>query len=100
MAIAGVFASVTIGAIVDRPASGERSVVIHVVDPDLDVGLDDVTYPVATVYDPIECQLPVGVHRLVMRRGDDILLDEPFEVEPGRDVVLTAWRRPRAGASR
>jgi hypothetical protein len=94
-AIAGIFASVTIGAIVDKQKSGERSVVIHVVEPDVEVRVDDVTYPiVGTVYDPIECQLPVGGHRLVMCRGDEVLLDEPFEVEPGRDVVLTAWRRP------
>src|SRR3954454_974348 len=96
MAIAGVFASIVIGGIVDKKDARDRSVVIHVVEPDVAIMVDDVSYTVVgTSYDPIECLLPPGAHRLVMSRGDEVLLDEPFEVEPGNDLVLTAWRKPR-----
>ena len=92
MALAGILAACVLGAMVDKAASGKRSVVVHVVEPDVELRIDDVTYPiVGTVYDPIECQLPVGGHRLVMCRGDEVLLDEPFVVERDRDLVLTAW---------
>lgn len=92
-AIAGLFASVMIGGVVAKQNPGDRSVVIHVVETDVEVRVDDVTYPiVGNVYDPIECLLAPGTHRLVMSRGDEILSDEPFEVEPGRDLVLTAWK--------
>jgi hypothetical protein len=97
MALAGLLAAFVLGAMVDKVLSGKRSVVVHVAEPDVEVRIDDATYPiVGMVYDPIECQLSPGTHRLVMSRGLEVLLDEPFVVERGHDLVLTAWkgRRP------
>ena len=93
MALAGILAACVLGAMVDKVISGKRSVVVHVVEPDVELRIDDAEYPIlGTVYDPIECQLSPGTHRLVMSRGPEILLDQPFVVERGRDLVLTAWK--------
>jgi hypothetical protein len=94
MALAGILALVMVGAMVDALLSGKRSVVVHVTEPDVEVRIDDVTYVIrGMTHDPIECLLSPGAHRLVMSRAGVVLFDEPFVVERGRDLVLTAWNR-------
>ena len=65
---------------------------IHVVPPAVDVTVDGQTYRVETLWDsPIVCELRPGRHLLRMLRSDRVLFEQEFTLDPGEEVVLTAW---------
>jgi hypothetical protein len=56
------------------------------------VRVDEITFQVAAPWEtPISCELPPGRHVLRMSRGSEVLHSEEFWVDPGQEVVLTAW---------
>ena len=65
---------------------------IHVVPPAVDVTVDGQTYRVETLWDsPIVCELRPGRHLLRMLRSERVLFEQEFTLDPGEEVVLTAW---------
>jgi hypothetical protein len=76
----------------DNSGSAESEVVIHVAANDVEVLVDEDAYWIKTALkDVIVCRLRPGKHELRMMRGDQVLYEEIFSVERGRDLVLTAW---------
>jgi hypothetical protein len=70
----GVMGLVVLGWAVEDCGSRSTEVVVHVMEPDVEVTVGDQTYPIeGRRYDPIVCELSPGWHRLVMRRGDHVL---------------------------
>jgi hypothetical protein len=75
----------------------ESEVVIHVAASDVDVLVDDEHFWINTALkEVIVCRLCPGRHELRMMRDGQLLYQETFTVERGRDVVLTAWERTPA----
>ncbi len=65
---------------------------VHVVPPAVDVTVDGQTYRVETLWDsPIVCELRPGRHLLRMLRSGRVLFEQEFTLDPGQEVVLTAW---------
>jgi hypothetical protein len=79
---------------------------VHVMKPWVTVTIDDQTYWVEAIRDtPIVCELCPGSHMLRMLRSENVLFEEEFTLDPGQEVVLTAWERvndtdPEFGLSR
>jgi hypothetical protein len=89
-----------LGWVVDHCGSRNNEVIVHVMEPDVEVTFGDQTYQIkGRRYDPIVCDLSPGWHRLIMRRGDRILFEESFEVRPGQNVVRTAWNPEHSRAA-
>jgi hypothetical protein len=85
-----------LGWVVEHCGPRNNEVVVHVMEPDVEVTVDDQIYQIdSRRYEPIACELAEGRHHLLMRRGDCVLFDEWFEVRPGQNVVLTAWDEER-----
>jgi hypothetical protein len=78
-------------------------VVVHVMEDQVDVWIDESSYYVENVWDtPIVCKLAPGNHRLRLFRGERILNEQEFILEPGQDAILSAFdeqrlKRARAG---
>jgi hypothetical protein len=78
---------------------------VHVAHPQVNVTVDDETYWVETLWDtPIVCELRPGRHMLIMTQKGRVLSEQEFTLEPGQEVVLTAWegfneKRDDAGPS-
>jgi hypothetical protein len=71
---------------------------VHVTTPGVGVTVtvDDQTYRVETLWQtPIVCELSPGRHLLRMIRSGLVLFEQEFTLDPGQEVVLTAWERPR-----
>jgi hypothetical protein len=65
---------------------------VHVAAPEVDVTVDDQTYWVETSWEcPIVCELRPGRHLLRMLRRERVLFEQEFTLDPGEEVVLTAW---------
>jgi hypothetical protein len=65
---------------------------VHVAAPEVDVTVDDQTYRVETMWErPIVCELRPGRHLLRMLRSERVLFEQEFTLDPGQEVVLTAW---------
>jgi hypothetical protein len=65
---------------------------VHVAKSQVNVTVDDETYWVETLWDtPIVCTLHPGRHMLRMLQHGHVLYEEEFTLEPGEEVVLTAW---------
>jgi hypothetical protein len=65
---------------------------VHVVPPEVDVTVDSQTYRVETLSDsPLVCELRPGRHLLRMLRNERVLFEQEFTLDPGEEVVLTAW---------
>jgi hypothetical protein len=65
---------------------------VHVASPEVDVTVDDQTYWVETRRErPIVCELRPGRHLLRMLRSERVLFEQEFTLDPGQEVVLTAW---------
>jgi hypothetical protein len=76
----------------DHAGFAESEVVIHVAADDVEVLVDEEVFRINTALkEVIVCQLRPGRHELRMMRGGQLLYEETFTVESGRDVVLTAW---------
>lgn len=77
------------------------TVVIHVNEPQVVIGVDAMTFPVEHgLLRPLVCDLPAGEHRLTMRRGGTVLYEEGFSLEGGEHRVLVAWAQRAPGAAR
>jgi hypothetical protein len=77
-------------AVHSGPTNGE--VVVHVTEPDVDVSIGGHTYHVEERrFAPIVCELPPGLHELVVKRNGLVLDRQSFAVERGSSQVLTAW---------
>ncbi|RUL88704.1 hypothetical protein [Tautonia sociabilis] len=76
------------------PTTG--TAVVHVVEPDVTVAVGGVTFEIeGRRFAPLVVELSMGAHRLVMTRGGVVLDDEPFEIDGGDSVVLSAWDQTR-----
>ncbi len=76
----------------DHAGFAESEVFIHVAADDVEVLVDEEAFWIkSALKDVIVCQLRPGRHELRMMRGGQLLYEETFTVENGRDVVLTAW---------
>jgi hypothetical protein len=65
---------------------------VHVAKPQVNVTVDDETYWVETLWEtPIVCELEPGSHTLRMLESGRVLFEQEFTLEPGQEVVLTAW---------
>ena len=97
----GLLGLAVLAWIVEHSGPQHIEVVVHVVEPDVEVSVGDRTYRIdGRRRDPILCELSPGWHQLVMRRGDRILFEETFEVRPGANVCATAYDRERLDRSR
>jgi hypothetical protein len=91
---------VTLPWVVARVDGGEGSALVHVTEPDVQVSISGRPYLIEGMcYVPIECALPAGHHRLEMTSGGVLLYREEFEIRPGEQVTLTAWRPRSPGAA-
>jgi hypothetical protein len=89
-----------LGWVVDDCEPRDNEVVVHVMEPDVDVTIGNQTFQIeGRRSDPIVCSLAAGWHPLVMRRRDRILFEESFEVRRGANVVRTAWAPERIFAT-
>lgn len=99
---AGVLGLTMLSSIAIHSKGTGGEVVLHVVEPDVEVTLGRETFLVeGRRFEPIVCELPAGGHRLKVVRGGRVLQDERFRVERGGFLVLTAWaanEAPRHGA--
>ena len=76
----------------DNSGSAESEVCIHVAADDVEVLVDDESFRIKSrLQEVIVCRLRPGRHELRMMRDGQLLYEETFTVERGRDVVLTAW---------
>jgi hypothetical protein len=65
---------------------------VHVAKAQVDVTIDDRAYWVETLWEtPIVCELRPGRHMLRMLQDGRTLFEQEFTLEPGQEVVLTAW---------
>jgi hypothetical protein len=80
----------------DNSGFAESEVVVHVAANDVEVLVDDEPFRIKTALkEVIVCRLCPGRHELRMMRDGQLLYQETFTVERGRDVVLTAWEDTR-----
>ena len=65
---------------------------VHVAKAKVNVTVDDETYWVETAWEtPIVCELRPGRHVLRMLQSGRVLFEQEFTLDPGQEVVLTAW---------
>jgi len=65
---------------------------VHVAKSQVNVTVDDETYWVETLWEtPIVCELRPGRHILRMLQCGRVLFEQEFTLDPGQEVVLTAW---------
>jgi hypothetical protein len=77
------------------------TVVLHINEFDQDVVADvggEVVPISGRTRGSTSLELMPGAYELVIRRGETTLSRESFEVEGGKEVVLTAWQRPAPGS--
>src|SRR6516162_9271833 len=76
----------------DNSGSADSEVFIHVAADDVEVLVDEEAFWIhSALKDVIVCRLRPGWHELRMMRDGQVLYEETFTVDRGRDVVLTAW---------
>lgn len=76
----------------------EATVVVRVPEPGVVVTIDHRSYPATTASEStVVSQLQPGRHLLEMTNGELVLVDEPFDVQPGQDMVLDPMHLSRAG---
>jgi hypothetical protein len=67
---------------------------VHVPTIYVEVSIDDQMYPInALPGTPIVCELYPGRHTLRMARDEQIVFEEDFVLDPGKEIVLVAWDR-------
>jgi hypothetical protein len=89
--LSGTIGFAVLAWVVNEVTESRATVVVHVTEPDVEVRIDREIYQVVgRSYQPIECKLAAGDHRMVMSREANVLLDFQFRVERGFDLVLTA----------
>src|SRR4051812_34962481 len=76
----------------DNAGCAESEVCIHVAADDVDVLVDEEAFWIKSrLQEVIVWRLRPGRHELRMMREGQVIYEEIFTVERGRDVVLTAW---------
>lgn len=81
------------------PTTG--TAIVHVAEPHVVVSVGGRIFQVEDdVFSPLICDLPAGEHRLLVTRGEAVLLEETFTVRGGEDRVLAAWRPRPEGPHR
>ncbi|QDV32943.1 hypothetical protein [Tautonia plasticadhaerens] len=89
---AGVLGMTMLSSIVAHSKGTSGEVVLHVVEPDVEVIFGGESFRVeGRRYEPIVRELSPGGHRLRVERDGRVLQDEHFRVERGGFLVLTAW---------
>jgi hypothetical protein len=79
---------------VRHSGSMKRVPYLQVPTPAVDVTIDDHRYRVDTLREsPIVCKLRTGRHLLRILRSGRALFEQEFTLDPGQEVVLTAWER-------
>ena len=74
---------------------------IHVMEADVEVTLDNQTRRVEGLETaPLVRELSAGRHTLRMAREGRVVYEESFEVQPGQEVVLSAWDHSKDGSGR
>jgi hypothetical protein len=92
----GLLSLAVLGWVVVHCGPRETEVVVHVMEPDVELTVGDQTYQIeGRRYEPIVSELSPGWYPLIMSRGDRILYEESFEVRRGDNIVLTAWDAER-----
>jgi hypothetical protein len=72
--------------------SAESEVSIHVAASQVEVWVDREVFWIDSAFEEaIVCRLRPGQHELRMVREGQVVYQEAFKVERGRDAVLTAW---------
>jgi hypothetical protein len=81
--------------VAEHSGSARGTAIIHVSEAHVVVSLDDRDYPVNSLWElPLICELRRGRHVLRMKRGERVVYEEEFSIEPGQELVLTAWEAP------
>jgi hypothetical protein len=87
-----VFGGAVVCWVAGHAGPEEGLALIHVTEGNVDVHIGDHTFHIDDRrYGPIECTLGPGRHTLLMKRGDEVLCREEFDLERGGEIVLTAW---------
>jgi hypothetical protein len=88
LALGGVILS----QVVEHCGARKGIAYVHVSKSQVNVTVDDETYWVETLWQtPIVCELRPGRHVLRMLQNGHVLFEQEFTLEPGQEVVLTAW---------
>lgn len=96
-----ILAGSTLGWIAEHSGPARVEVVVHVTEPDVEVGVGGRTFRIkGRAEAPLVCELSPGRHELLVTRGGRVLYREMFEVPRGEGVVLTAWDATREPAGR
>jgi hypothetical protein len=87
-----VLGGVILWQVVEHCGPAKGIAYVHVAKPQVNVTVDDETYWVESLWDtPIVCELGPGRHTLRMLQSGRVLFEQEFTLEPGQEVVLTAW---------
>jgi hypothetical protein len=93
-AIYGLLGAALLWGIVPRLGPRLGTATIHVTRPDVVVSVGDQVFRVGDETEvPLVCELPAGTHTLTVLRGDEVLDEQTFTLEGGKDVVLTTFLR-------
>jgi hypothetical protein len=98
----GLLALAILGWVAARVGTLTGEVVVHVVEPDVEVDVGGHTFVIeGPRHEPVVCELPFGRHDLAMSRAGRVLYLETFEVQPDHNTVLVAFDPARLeGGSR
>jgi hypothetical protein len=90
--MSGLIGVSALGWVVNQAGDPNGEAVIHVSESDVDVSVGGIVYRIERRrYEPIVCKLPAGFYELSMRRDGRVVFAEPFDLDRGSRVILTAW---------
>jgi len=66
--------------------------IVHVAQLNVVIAIDGQVYPVDSMAEtPLVCELGPGEHVLAMSRGGRLVYQESFTIEPGGELILSAY---------
>jgi hypothetical protein len=78
--------------VADHAGSTSGRAIVHVLEPRVDVTVDEKKYWIETLGDtPIVCDLRPGRHTVRMLRDGRVLYEESFSIAVGQELMFTAW---------